>query len=384
MNELNKMRDEKVAAIKDIVETRGAEMTADSLAVVEGFKLEIAELDNKIKGQEVLRSVALANAKPVEVKAEIAKVSIEKEFRSFLKGDISKRDYEKRTATVGVNGVNVVPEVFLKELNEKILERGNLYPATKKLVTADNGEVLIPLIDDTANSAGWVSEGGTINKADFATSKLAMNSYKLGTGISVSRELMEDTFFNVESYIAVAFAERLARTIETGILLGTGVGQMSGILGDAGTKVYASIASGVVTIADLEASIYELQSSSRVGGKFYVSDDLFKDLSLEVDSTGRKLLQTLAGSTAADPVKSYIAGYEVIIVEGLVDVSVGSKSAFFGKIENYMVRNVSGFRITRDDYTAMSEDEVNFYCTMRLDGKVIAANDTFVAIETAV
>lgn len=382
IKELNVIRQEKVDAITDIVETRGSEMTEDSLSVVEGFKAEITEIDNKIKGQELMRSVALTNAKPA-TKQVIKEDTMKVEFRNFLTGEISKREFEKRTGTVAVNGVNVVPEVFLKELNEKILERGNLYSATKKLTTADNGEILIPTIDDTANAGAWLGEGDTIAKADFTTGKLALNAYKLATGISVSRELLEDAFFNVESYIAKSFGERLARTIEIGILDGTGTGQMTGLLDAAGTQTYTSATAGVVTIEDIEKAIYKLSSSQRQGAVIYVSDDAFMNLSLEVDSTGRKLLQTAAGATAADPVKSYIAGYEVQVQEGLAAVANGSESVFIGDMSKYVIRNVSGFRITRDDFSAMAADEVNFYCTMRLDGKVLSVNDSFVKIVTS-
>ena len=72
LNELKKMRQEKMDEITDIVETRGAEMTEDSLTVVKDIKSEIAGIDIKIEGLNELRSLAIAGAKPVEVKAEIA------------------------------------------------------------------------------------------------------------------------------------------------------------------------------------------------------------------------------------------------------------------------------------------------------------------------
>ena len=380
---LMELRAEKVEAMQNIVETRGENMDADTLDVVKDFKEEIALIDNKLDAIAELRSVAVAAAKPVEVKMEVRENIIQKEFRNYLTGSIDKKEYEKRTNTVATHGANVVPEVFLKNLQEKILEKGNLYASTAKITTADNGEILIPTIDDTASEASWLTEGATINTADFVTGKLAMNAYKLATGISVSRELLEDSFFNIESYIANAFGERFARTIEKGILYGTGTSQMTGLMEAAGTSSQDSQNAGEIKIVDLETMVYALQSSQRAGSCFYVSDNAMLALSLEVDTTGRKLLQATAGATAADKVKHFVAGFEVKVNEELPDVATGSESVFFGNISKYLVRNVSGIRITRDDYTGMSEDEVNFYATARLDGKVISVNDSFVKLITA-
>ena len=130
-------------------------------------------------------------------------------------------------------------------------------------------------------------------------------------------------------------------------------------------------------------AIYELQPSSRKNAVIYVSDDLMKRLSLETDSTGRPLLQTNASATPADGIKHSIGGVPVEVNYSLDDVTTGSVSAIIGNPKAYMIRNVQGFQIKRDEYTDMSTGMVNFYCSARLDGKIINVNDSFVKVVTA-
>jgi HK97 family phage major capsid protein len=68
---------------------------------------------------------------------------------------------------------------------------------------------------------------------------------------------------------------------------------------------------------------------------------------------------------------------------GLGAVATGSVSAIIGDPKAYMIRNVQGFQIKRDEYSNSSTGMVNFYCSARLDGKIINVNDSFVKIVTA-
>jgi len=383
IKQLQDLRAEKEAAMANIVETRGENMDAGALATIKSFKDEIAQIDMNIEGITELRSVALKASAPVEVRKEDAQVELRGAFVKYAKAG-GFNEYETRAATLVGDGANIVPDVFVRDLQEKILEFGSLYGATKKMVTADNGSVQIPTIDDTANAGAWTDEGGAYNVSDFSTGSITMDAWKLTTGMQVSEELLKDSYFDIESYLSTAFAQRLARTIETAILNGDGVKKPEGIIGDAGTKLYTSAASGSVTSTDILTAVYELQPTARQNAVIYVSDDLMKDLALEVDGNGRPLLQTANGATAADRVKTTIGGYPVEVNNSLAAVAASSVSCIIGDPKRYMVRTVSNVQVKRDEYSDMGTGMVNFYCHSRLDGKVVNANDSFVKIVTAV
>ena len=370
-------------AMKSIVENRAESIDDTALATIDSLKQDMVQIDREIRAIDELRSVAISAGKPVEAKALDAKTELRSAFGGYLRGKVAMKDLEKRAVTVGANGADIVPEDFLRELQETILEYGVLGGSVRHITTADNGELLIPVVDDTANAGAWVGEAGAITKADFATSNITMNAYKLATGIEVSTELLEDSFFNVESYIAKALGERLARTREAAFVNGDGASKPLGILADPKTVSTTSAAAGVVDSTDILTSIYKLDPSQRAGAVIYVSDDLMKDLSLETDTTGRPLLQAQAGATPADPVKNTLGGYPIVVNYELALVAASSESCFIGNPSSYMVRDIRNVTIKRDDYTGMGSDMISFFATQRLDGKTVKANNAFCKIITA-
>jgi len=380
IKELQALRQEKVDAMENIVETRSESMTEEVLETLKTFKEEIAEIDNKIEAIEELRSVALKNSAPVEVKAQNIQEEISQEFRNYIVGKTNFRDFEQRASTLAGNAQNIVPEQFVRDLQEKINEYGALMPQVKSLNTADNGQVSIPVIDDTSNTAAWTDEGRNYSAADFSTGTITMDAYKITSGIQVSEELLQDSFFNIESYLTQAFATRLARTIEDAIINGDGVKKPEGILTHADTKTYTSENAGVVTSHDLLQAVFELQPSARKNAIIYVSDDLLKHLALEVDANGRPMLQTQGNSTVANKMKYTIGGYPVQVHYSLQDVDIGNAVAIIGDPKAYVLRRVQNFQVKRDEYTDMSTGMVNFYCSARLDGKVVNPNDSFVKV----
>ncbi len=380
--DLKVSRQSKVDSMASIINKRGENMNEESLAAIKSFKAEIGQIDLQINAINEIRSVAISEGKPVEQKVIDVKDEVKVEFAKYLRGESTAKEYETRAATIGAQG-DIVPDEFLTELQETILEYGNISSEARHITTANLGELSIPVINDTANAGVWTAESGTITKSDFATAKKTMNAYKVATGIEVSSELIEDSFFNLESYIAKALGQRLARTMEAAFVNGTGSGQPLGVLKDNDTISYASSKIDKVIVKDIISAIYELAPTQRVGAKIYVSDKLMKSLTLEVDTNGRPLLQSLAGATPSSPVTKAIDGYPVVVNVDLEDVATGSESCFIGNLNNYLIRDVRNIKVSRDEFSGMAADMVSFYANARVDGKVISANKPFVKIVTA-
>ena len=375
-------RQSKVDAMQSIVNKRGEDMNEESLAAIKSFKSEIAQIDLQISAIEELRSVAIKDGQPKEQKAIVVADELRNEFSNYLRGKTTSKALEQRAASVGVNGSDVVPDEFMKLLHETILEFGNISGESQRITTVEAGELTVPMIDDTASAGAWTSEGGAITKADFTTSNKVMNAYKVATGIEVSSELIEDSFFDLESYVAKALGVRLARTMEAAYIGGTGTGRPTGILKDSDTISATSTVSAAVDSDDILEAIYALAPSQRVGAKIYVSDDLMKALTLEKDADGRPLLQTAASATPGAPALKTIDGYPIVVNVDLADVAAGSESCFIGNVANYLIRDVRNVKVSRDEFSGMASEMVSFYATARVDGKVISSNKPFVKIVT--
>ena len=88
-------------------------------------------------------------------------------------------------------------------------------------------------------------------------------------------------------------------------------------------------------------------------------------------------MQELFNSTNARDIMYTLAGYPVKVNYELQPIAEGNVVALFGNPNNYAVRTLRNVTVKRDDYSSMNIDAVNFYATMRVDGKVINPNTCF-------
>lgn len=378
--ELMELRASKAKQMQTIVDERGANMDKDSMATVKTLKDEILDIDNNLEAIETVRSVAISNSKPTAQKADDAKSEFRSAFTMYLRGEIDNATLEKRImqASVAGKGLETVPDEFYRTLLNKILEYGMIFADANVFTTADHGDLLIPVADDTANSGVWTAEGGAITPADFATSQKTMKAYKVTTAIVVSTELLEDAFFDVETYIASSLGIRLARTFESAFINGDGTGKPLGIVADTATVNVNSAVTLVVDEDDMRNALYALTPALRMGGIFYVSDAQRKAMDAWVDTTGRPLLQQQAMSTQSGMVETTLFGYPVRINFELGDpTTVADVPVIFGNPQNYWIRNIRNITVKRSDELYALTDEVLWTATTRLDGKPVNANPCF-------
>lgn len=77
-----------------------------------------------------------------------------------------------------------------------------------KVITTSSGDKKIPVVA-SKGTAAWVDEEGAIPEDDDAFGQVSIGAYKVATMIKVSEELLNDSIFNLESYIAREFARRI-------------------------------------------------------------------------------------------------------------------------------------------------------------------------------
>ena len=75
---------------------------------------------------------------------------------------------------------------------------------------------------------------GAIPESDDSFGQVSIGAYKLGTMIKVSEELLNDSVFNLENYIAREFARRIGNKEEDAFFTGDGSGKPTGILAASG------------------------------------------------------------------------------------------------------------------------------------------------------
>ena len=135
-------------------------------------------------------------------------------------------------------GGYLVPDEYERTLVQA-LEEENVLRSLCTIIQTSSGDRKIPVVA-SHGTASWVDEEGTIPESDEAFGQITIGAHKVATMIKVSDELLQDSVFNIESYIAAEFARRIGAAEEDAFINGDGTGKPTGLLhatNGAGTGV---------------------------------------------------------------------------------------------------------------------------------------------------
>ena len=137
-------------------------------------------------------------------------------------------------------GGYLVPDEYERTLVEA-LEEENIFRQLAKIIQTSSGDRKIPVVA-TKGTASWIDEEGAYLESDDSFGQVSIGAYKLGTMIKVSEELLNDSVFDLESYISREFARRIGAKEEEAFFTGDGSGKPLGILaGRCGDRRYRCI-----------------------------------------------------------------------------------------------------------------------------------------------
>ena len=143
----------------------------------------------------------------------------------------------------------LVPDEYERTLVEA-LEEENIFRQLAHIIQTSSGDRKIPVVA-SKGTADWIDEGGAFKESDDAFGQVSIGAYKLGTMIKVSEELLNDSVFDLESYIAREFARRIGNKEEEAFFSGDGSGKPLGVLADkGGAEVGVTAASATAITAD--------------------------------------------------------------------------------------------------------------------------------------
>lgn len=125
-------------------------------------------------------------------------------------------------------GGYLVPDEFENTLVEA-LEEENIFRQMAKIIQTASGDRKIPVVA-SKGTAAWMDEEGAYPESDDSFGQVSIGAYKLGTMIKVSEELLNDSVFDLESYITREFARRIGSKEEEAFFTGNGTGKPLGIL----------------------------------------------------------------------------------------------------------------------------------------------------------
>ena len=291
---------------------------------------------------------------------------------AFWKAMKSKNAFEVHNALqVGTDseGGYLVPDEFERTLIEA-LEEENIFRQLATIITTSSGDRKIPVVA-TKGSASWVDEEGAIPEADDAFGQVSIGAYKLATIIKVSEELINDSVFNLEQYIAKEFGRRIGVKEEEAFFIGDGTGKPTGIFnatGGAGVGVTTASASAI-TIDEIMDLFYSLKSPYRKNAVFVTNDATVKSIRKLKDGNGQYLWQPSVTAGQPDTILNRPLKTSVYVP----GIAAAAKTIAFGDFSYYWVADRQGRVFQRLNELYAATGQVGFKATQRVDGKLILA-----------
>ncbi len=276
-------------------------------------------------------------------------------------------------------GGYLVPDEYERTLVEA-LEEENVFRQLAKVIRTSSGDRKIPVVA-TKGTASWIDEEGAYTESDDSFGQVSIGAYKVGTMIKVSEELLNDSVFDLESYIAKEFARRIGAKEEEAFFTGDGSGKPLGILaatGGAETGVTAT-SSTAVTADELMDLFYSLKSPYRKKAVWVLNDSTIKAVRKLKDSTGQYLWQPSLVAGTPDT----LLGRPVKTSAYMPVIAAGAKTIAFGDFSYYWIADRQGRSFKRLNELYAANGQVGFLGSQRLDGKLVLSEAVKVLAQKA-
>lgn len=289
---------------------------------------------------------------------------------AFWKSMRSKSSFEIKNALeegTDSEGGYLVSDEFEQKLVES-LEEENIFRSLANVIQTSSGDRKIPVVA-TKGTASWVDEEGTIPESDDSFSQVSIGAYKLATLIKVSEELLNDSVFNLESYIATEFGRRIGNKEEEAFIVGDGTGKPTGILASSGGAQLGKTTSSTtsITFDDIIDLYYSLSSPYRKNASFIMNDSTVKAIRKLKDGSGNYIWQP--SMTAGVP--DTILNCPVYTSTYVPAISAGNKTVVFGDYSYYWIADRQGRSFKRLNELYAVTGQVGFVASQRVDGKLI-------------
>ena len=290
---------------------------------------------------------------------------------AFWKAMKNKASFEVQNALqVGTDseGGYLVPDEFERTLIQA-LEEANLMRQLANVIATASGDKKIPVVA-SKGTASWVDEEGAIPESDDAFGQVIIGAYKLATLIKVSEELLSDSVFSLEQYIAREFARRIGNKEEEAFFTGNGTGKPTGIFSaTGGASLGVTTTGAAVTMDELMDLYHSLKAPYRNNAVFITNDATIKAIRKLKDGGGQYLWQPSLRLGEPDTLLNRPIKTSVYVPE----IAAGAKVMAFGDFSYYWIADRQGRSFQRLNELFAVTGQVGFKATQRVDGKLILA-----------
>ena len=385
INELRAKRNQLWEGTKAFLESHRNEkgvLSAEDDAAYTRMEQDIADLGKEITRMERQEAMDAELNKPVNKPLTARPESVKEDTKTGTASDVYKKAFWENTRSKeGVTpelknalsegtdseGGYLVPDEFERTLI-KGLEQATVIRHHAHVITTSSGSHKIPIVA-SHGSAAWLDEGGQYTESDEVFGQVQLDAHKVGTIIKVSEELLQDSAFDLESYITSEFTRRIGNKEEEAFLTGNGTGKPTGILdATAGGQVGVTTASSTAITADEVIDLFHsLKAPYRQNAVWILNDSTVKAIRKLKNGAGDYLWQP----ALKDGDVPTILGRPYFTTPYAPEIAAGAKTIVFGDLSYYWIGDRTGITFKRLNERFADYGQVGFLAYKRLDGKTV-------------
>jgi HK97 family phage major capsid protein len=385
MNQILKLREERAntwemaKAFLESHRDKDGMVSAEDSAVYDRMEEKVVALGKEIERLERQRNIdddlnktidtALKGnpgaglMKPDEKKGRASDAYTKAFWQAFRgKGNIQE---VKDTLTIGSDpeGGYLVPDEYEHTLVEALLEE-NFFRGLAHTIRTSSGDHTIPVVASHGEAA-WMEEGSAYPESDDTFSQVNLGAHKLGTAIRVSEELMNDSVFDLESYITQEFARRIGTKEEEAFLVGDGNHKPLGVF--QGAEVGVTAAKTAITFDDMMDLYHSLRTPYRRNASWILNDSTVKAIRKLKDNNGNYIWQPSVQMGQPDRILSLPYRTSSFVPE----LAAGNKVIALGDYSYYWIADRQGRKFKRLSELYAANGQIGFLASEREDGRLI-------------
>lgn len=393
--------EERLAAIKNELTTRAAELKEEEITALENEVTALQEERAAIKAAAEKRSALLARIAAGESVGDgegdgsgqqrvlrnfkgaagegdnddkYGSMEYRKAFMKYVcRGEALPKEYRADAVSKSTDVGAVIPTTVLNQIVEKLESTGMILALVTR--TAYKGGVAIP-VSTVKPTATWVAEGKGSDKQKSTATKDGMITFayhKLRCAVAVSLEVDTMAISAFEAMLINNIVEAMTKALEQAIISGDGNGKPKGILNETPAEGQ-KLTSLKPAYADLIAAEAALPQAYENGAVWCMSKNTFMQYYGLTDSNGQPIGRVNYG-IAGKP-ERFLLGRQVACCDYVTTYSAGvaenTAFAFLFNFKDYVLNTNYAMGVKK--YEDNDTDDKVTKGIMLADGKVVDKN----------
>jgi HK97 family phage major capsid protein len=246
-------------------------------------------------------------------------------------------------------GGYLIPQGFSDKLEEALKWYGGILGVVGEFSTETGQPLPWPTVNDTSNLGSLISINTQVSETDFTLGQVTFNAYIFSSNsVLVPIALIEDSYFDLDTFIARNLGIRLGRVVNHYATVGTGSSQPYGIepavVASGNTSQGATGETTSLVYNDLVNTLHLVDPAYRnnPSSKWMFHDSTLKAIRKLVDGNNRPLWMPGLTAGFGQGFPETILDKPYAINNDMPVMAANAYSVLFGDLSKFMVRRVAG------------------------------------------